>query len=551
MLKMHDQRDGKSLGCLLRAHRVAQGLTQVALAERAGCSAEMLRKFEADAKRPSRQAVERLAVALRLSADEREQLLALLPVSKRCLSGAPAPASPWFPHTKLHTPRPRADVLARQRLIEPIRRALGAVRLALLSAPAGAGKTTLLASLAAVHRAAGGHVAWVTLDEEDNDPNRFLAVLGATCEALAPGAGAAIKPLLIACGPDQGDRTSWVRQTLTTLINRLLDGPRDPAMLVLDNLHTLTEPPVVAALAFLLDQLPGHITLAVAARHDPPLALTQLRARRELLEVRLPELRFTADEAGSLLDETLRLGLPDTVLDTLCRRAEGWAAGLCLLTARLAGLPQPLDPFCLGAALAQGERDVSAYLTDEVLNREPPAMRTFLMETSPLTMLTTAACRALTGRGDSGALLDDLARRNLVLGAPTNRVSDVAIYRYHGLFRDVLQAQLQHEAPQRWEALCGRAVAIAQEQATASDVPIVDAGASKGVLTAGGEALSPREIEVLRQLAQGARNAAIAERLLISPHTVKHHVSSVLGKLGATTRTEASRLAYELGVARR
>lgn len=459
----------QTLGQLLRMHRTAHGLTQLALAEQSGCSSEMLRKYEADAKRPSRQVIERLAAALRLEIGERERLLGFLPVDERWAPAAPATSEPpWFPRTKLHAPLVRGDTLARPRLADPLGRALGSARLVLLSAPAGTGKSTLLASLYMAHAAARGRAAWVTLDEDDNDLVRFLAVLGDACEGLAPGAAAAIRPLMSGLAPDQGDRTTRVRHVLSALVNALLDATQAPALLVLDNLHTLTEPGLFAALDFLIDQLPGHVTLAIATRHDPPLPLTRLRARRELLELRLPDLRFTAAESVDLLNGTLQLGLEHSLVDALHNRTEGWAAGLCLLAARLEQLPEQAGRMRLLAGLAQSDRYLFEYLADEVLNREPPPVRAFLMETAVLSELTATTCRALTGRDDADGLLDDLYRRNLFLVAleddwhasgnvlsdePSGIARDEAIYRYHDLFRDFLQARLRREAPERWQAL--------------------------------------------------------------------------------------------------
>lgn len=451
-----------SFGQLLRAHRAARRLTQAALATRAGCSAEMLRKFEADAKRPSRQVAGQIADALGLGPAERARLLAQLP------GGAPAPALPAFPRTKLQAPRPRGDALARARLIAPLGQALGAARLLLVSAPAGTGKTTLLAALYAAH-SGGGRAAWVDLDGDDNDVARFLAVLGAACAALAPGAADAVGAHLSGLPPDHADRTTVVRSAMTALVNALLAAPAAPALLVLDNLHTISEPAVFAALSFLLDQLPGHVSLAIATRHDPPLPLARLRARRELLELRLPDLRFTADETAALLNDTFRLGLDDSLIDALYSRTEGWAAGLCLLAAGLEQLPEPDGRARLLAGLAQSDRYLFEYLADEVLNREPPFVRSFLLETSVLAELTPAACRALSGRDDADRVLDDLYRRNLFLvalerdwhrpdpDAAPAAPGDEAIYRYHDLFRDFLRARLRREAPEWWRMLHGRA----------------------------------------------------------------------------------------------
>jgi DNA-binding CsgD family transcriptional regulator len=60
--------------------------------------------------------------------------------------------------------------------------------------------------------------------------------------------------------------------------------------------------------------------------------------------------------------------------------------------------------------------------------------------------------------------------------------------------------------------------------------------------------ISPRELEVLRELAAGHSSKEIARRLAVSPNTVKTHVSRLLEKLGARRRTEAIQRARELGL---
>ncbi|HEU5100938.1 MAG TPA: LuxR C-terminal-related transcriptional regulator, partial [Roseiflexaceae bacterium] len=398
---------------------------------------------------------------------------------------APTADTPWFPRTKLQAPRLRSEALARPRLAEPIRQALGRARLVLLSAPAGTGKTTLLAALLALPAVKAGRAAWITLDGDDNELTRFLVVLAEACEALAPGSALAARRILAGTRPDQTDRTILGRQVISTLVNELLNAPPEPALLVLDDLHAVTDPAVHAALAFLLDQLPTYLTVAVATRHDPPLPLARLRARRELLELRLPDLRFTAGETAALLNETLGLGLETPTIDALYDRTEGWAAGLCLLATRLEQLPEPDERARLLASLARTSRYLFEYLADEVLNREEPFIRAFLLETSILTELTSAACQAITGRADADIILEDLYRRNLFLvtlddhrpsttdyhlriehAADLDRSSVVgrrSSYRYHDLFRDFLRARLQREAPEWWHELHRRAAAVERD----------------------------------------------------------------------------------------
>jgi LuxR family maltose regulon positive regulatory protein len=477
-----------TFGQLLRTHRTIRQLTQVALAAQAGCSSEVLRKFEADAKRPSRRLALRLSVALGLSEAQRDALLARLPHGDEPIVPPAAPAAsiadtPWFPRTKLQAPRLRGEALARPRLVEPIGQALGYTRLVLLSAPAGTGKTTLLATLYAVRAAEPRRAAWVTLDADDNDLTRFLVVLAEACEALAPGCALAARQTLAGTRPDRADRTILGRQVVSTLVNVLLDAPPASALLVFDDLHAVTDPAVHGALAFLLDQLPAHLTVAVGTRHDPPLPLARLRARRELLELRLPDLRFTAGETAALLNGTLGLGLETPTIEALYARTEGWAAGLCLLATRLEQLPEPDERARLLTNMARTSRYLFEYLADEVLNREEPFIRAFLLETSILTELTSAACQAMTGRADTDSILDDLYRRNLFLvalddqrqtttdqrlskqedGGDAHRSSFVtrrSSYRYHDLFRDFLRTRLQREVPEWWRELHRRAAAV-------------------------------------------------------------------------------------------
>lgn len=467
-------RDPLSFGGRLRQHRAAHQLTQAALAQLAGCSPKVLRKFEADAKRSSQQLAERLADALSLTGAERNQFLHAARDRMAARPPRPAPAAArvpepvaaptpvlrlnWLARTKLLPPRVRRDVLGRARLLRTVRSAIGEARLLLISAPAGSGKTTLLATT--LVQRAEYRVAWLALDDEDNDLIRFLYALIATLAQHQPNLLEQTAALLAdRTGSAQTDAAAFGRQVASALINGLADSPT-PIVLVLDDLHVVTEPAVYTTLDYLLERLPAQITVAVGTRYDPPLALTRLRARRELVELRLHDLRFTADEVSALLNQQHDFQLSTADLATLHMRTEGWAAGLALLTTSLEQATSDVERRTFLAQLAHTDRFLFDYLADEVLNRQDPFVRMFLLETAVLPELTPAACRAVTGRSDASAILDDLYRRNLFLVA-LDQAAGEATYRYHDLFRDFLRGRLRRDIPEWSQELHRRAAKAA------------------------------------------------------------------------------------------
>ncbi|MBI2864396.1 MAG: AAA family ATPase [Chloroflexi bacterium] len=356
--------------------------------------------------------------------------------------------------TKFQVPALPPDVLARQRLFDAIAAALKSRRLVLVSAPAGYGKTTLLAALprACAHLP----MAWLSLDEEDNDPIRFLAALVASLQSLDPGCGATVQSLLAeslapTSRPAVGD---YVRHIVGVLINEILTTLPEPFALVLDDLHRITEPAVYVALDYLLERQPSQMRLMMSARHDPPLALARLRARGQLAELRLGDLRFTPAESADWLQERLRLSLAPEQLKTLDAIAEGWAAGLRLLALSLEHLPSSAARGAFLAQMARRDRSVFDFLADEVLGQQPAAVRAFLLETSILPELTPDLCRAVTGRTDAETLLEQTAKRNLLMQALGEGSSS---YRYHPLFAEFLQRRLAQETPERVAELHCRA----------------------------------------------------------------------------------------------
>ena len=286
--------------------------------------------------------------------------------------------------TKLHVPRPQPGFVPRPRLVQALSEGL-ARRRVLICAPAGFGKTSLLADWA---RSAGRPVAWLGLDAGDNDPARFWRYVVAALDRAQPGIAGHLGPLL---GPPPPRSLDGF---VTALINELAAQPgRDEVLLVLDDYHLVDSGPVHESVAFLLENLPPGLLLAVSGRADPPLPLARLRARGQLAELRAAELRFTTEEAAALLGAAGPV-LPDTAVVALTARTEGWAAGLQLAALSLRGRT---DAAGFVAAFSGSHRFVLDYLADEVLDGQPGQVRAFLLETSVLERLSGELCDAVTG----------------------------------------------------------------------------------------------------------------------------------------------------------
>ncbi len=344
----------------------------------------------------------------------------------------------WLAATKLAAPARRHDALLRPRLIEALAAALKHARLILIAAPAGAGKTSLLAELP--HSFPDTTWSWLLLDAEDNDPSRFAAALSA---ALA------VTGITIEADPL---RTGDPRGVITSIINQIGQDKDRSFAIVLDDLHLITERSVHEQLDFLIDHLPANLRVVLASRHDPPMSLARRRARGELAEVRLQDLSFTEDETGVLANQHLGLNLSPKEIGLLYSRTEGWAAGLRLLATSLSQVPA--NRTSLLQSGMQGSRRIFDFLAEEVLDRQEPHLRRFLLETSILSSLRPDVCDALTGRRDSSRILEDLYRRNLYVVAADEAETS---FRYHDLFADFLREHLRRERPEDWAALHQRA----------------------------------------------------------------------------------------------
>jgi LuxR family transcriptional regulator, maltose regulon positive regulatory protein len=355
--------------------------------------------------------------------------------------------------TKLHMPASRPGLVPRPRLLARLDEGL-ARGLVLVCGPAGYGKTVLLADWA---RRGGRSAAWLSLDAGDNDPGRFWRHAVAALDRARPGTGDRVAPLL---GPPA---PASFQGLVMALINELAAQPDDgEALLVLDDYHVIGSPQVHESLAFLLEHRPAGICVVLASRSDPPLPLARLRARGQLTEIRVAELRFTPAEAAELLQH-MASGLPDASVAALAVRTEGWAAGLQLAALSLRGQD---DAAAFVAAFTGSHRYVLDYLAEEVLERQDKQLRTFLLETSVLDRLSGPLCDAVTGRQGSQALVEQAERAGLFV-VPLDEVR--GWWRYHHLFADLLRARLQQEQPGRAAQLHRNAAAWYSERGLAED----------------------------------------------------------------------------------
>ena len=348
--------------------------------------------------------------------------------------------------TKLYRPRSPRGLVSRPRLTERLDHGTAST-LMLVSAPAGFGKTALLAEWLAVQPHAPSierPVAWLSLDREDSQPASFWTYVIAALRTVAPGVGADALALLQAPQPPP------IQAVLTTLLNELSVIEND-VVLVLDDYHVIDTLDVQEGVAFLLDHLPPRLHLVIASRADPPLPLARLRARGELVEIRAAELRFTPDEAAAYLNGAMGLVLSAKDVAALEGRTEGWIAALQLAALSMQGRD---DNAGFIAAFAGDDRYIVDYLLEEVLQRQPEHVQTFLLQTSILTRLNAPLCDAVTGEASSKAMLEILDRGNMFLVPLDDRRR---WYRYHHLFADVLRARLLDEQPDVVPALHRRA----------------------------------------------------------------------------------------------
>jgi LuxR family maltose regulon positive regulatory protein len=337
--------------------------------------------------------------------------------------------------TKLFIPPSRPKIVLRSHLIERLNEGLHR-KLTLISAPVGYGKTTLVSDwLSKLDIRA----AWLSLDPEDDEPRRFWAYMVAALQTIQPELGLAVLAML------QAPQLPPIENLLSELINQIITFS-DKIILVLDDYHHLTSSSLHQGFNFLLDHLPPQMHLVIITREDPPLPLPLMRAKGQMVEMRIKDLRFTLEESNQFLNHRMRLNLQPEKVIVLEQRTEGWIAGLQMAALSLHELD---DAAVFIDAFAGDNRYVADYLISEVLDRQPEHVREFLLKTAIVDRFTPSLCDVLIANDSlqSGSIIEQIEALGLFV-IPLDHVRQW--YRYHQLFADLLRYRLRQDDPSRF-----------------------------------------------------------------------------------------------------
>jgi LuxR family maltose regulon positive regulatory protein len=364
--------------------------------------------------------------------------------------------------TKLIPPIVRDPVVMRSRLMERLRSGSGR-RLSLVACPAGFGKTTLLAAWHEIE-AARKPVAWLTLEDGDNDPAVLWSYVIEAVRRVCPAIGRPACLQAIGASP-------IVDVVLPRLVNELQE--QDSVTLIMDDFHRISDRATRDSVAWLVDHAPPSLQLVLSTRMEPALPLATLRAHGQLLELRAGDLGFTPEEADAFLNGRLGLDLRPEAVDSLVQRMEGWPAGLYLTAL---SLRQTGDRHAFVSRLAASSRHVVDFLETEVLAAHDPPMQALMLRSSILDRLSGPLCDAVLEQQHSAAMLDALSRSNLFL-IPLD--SDGRWYRFHQLFADLLRAEVERREPGLAPALHRRAYAWHRDHGTTGEAigHAIEAGA--------------------------------------------------------------------------
>ncbi|HEY4035655.1 MAG TPA: LuxR C-terminal-related transcriptional regulator [Ktedonobacteraceae bacterium] len=335
--------------------------------------------------------------------------------------------------TKFYVPVTLGPLISRPRLTALLNEGLKC-SLVLVSASAGFGKTTLLSTWCQSLPPNNPRVAWVSLDEEDNEPRLFWTYV---LTALSRQLPEYFTPLLAQL---QSPQVSPLKHILAVLINLLAEST-DHFLLILDDYQVISEQQVHTTLAYLIEHLPPQLRIVLATRANPPLPLPLLRARKQALEVRTDQLRCTTEETRAFLHEVMGIQLPDETIQEVTDSTGGWLVGLQLLGL---SLPEQVGPLTLLKEISGNQRYILDYLTQEVLQRQPQELQRFLLSTCILDQLSAPLCDAVIEQSGSQQILQRIEQANLfVVSLDSKR----QWYRYHGLFAEALRHQLERMYP--------------------------------------------------------------------------------------------------------
>ncbi len=348
---------------------------------------------------------------------------------------------------KTSIPPQGLNIISRRLILERLQKDLtvaeGFARgLTLFSAPAGYGKTTTARHWLSGQ---GSRSAWYSLDETDNDPERFWIYLISALQNINADTGKGALEVLRS-GTATSESVAGSESFLTPLLNDLF-AMDSPAYLVLDDYHLINNSRIHETMVFFVENLPPTLHLVVTTRSDPPWPLSRWRARGTMNEIRLEQLKFSEEEAARLLAETSGLRLGETQLHTLCKKVEGWVTGLQLAVASLSA-SENAEGFI--ETFAGTHRHIFQFLSEEAYASQSGTVQEFLMQNSVLNRFSASLCDAVTGRTNCSEILANLERNNLFV-IPLDE--EGIWYRYHPLFADMLFYKLKSRSPEEISAL--------------------------------------------------------------------------------------------------
>ena len=344
--------------------------------------------------------------------------------------------------TKLYIPQLSVDLVPRPRLYERLDEGLTR-KLILVSASAGFGKSTLVASWLSEREQP---VAWLSLDQGDNDPVKFWTYLIVAIQTIHQEVGGEARQIV------STPQLRSIEPVTVSLINDISQLPHD-LIVVLDDYHIIETEQVHTGLSYLLEHQPPNLHIVLSTRVDPSISLARLRAHSQLIEIRAEDLQFSTEEATTLLNEKMGLNLKPEHIEALNMHTESWVVGLQLAALSLKGQPS-YDSFI--EEFTGGHKFILDYLIEEVLVTLPDAQRGFMLRTSILDRFCGELCRAVTGDSSSGQMLDEILKNNLFL-IPLD--TEGRWFRYHHLFAEVLYALLEQDHPGEIGALHLKAAA--------------------------------------------------------------------------------------------
>lgn len=451
----------RSLGELLRWHRLRLGLSQEALAEAIGASARSIGRWEQDLALPQEIFRERLGQLFSVnlqhflavsSIQKLEPPLLSLPAWTADLLPASSQPGIFLLKSKLRPPQLPCTLVRRERLLKQLDAACKH-QLTVLCAAAGWGKTTLLSNWA---MCSPQPIAWVSLNEVDSDPSRFWELVIAAlrrCGSYLPTVGETALVMLHSSQPPA------LTTVLTVLIQEIEGMAAEAqAILILDDYQVIEDPAIHESLLFLLEHLPASLHLVLSSRIAPALPLSRWRLSGQVLELHDAELRFTPEEAHRFLQEAMDCSLAREEVQLLQERAEGWITGLQLAALAMRSWQ---DRSAFVKTFGGSHRLLLDYVQEEIFQHQPLPIQHFLLQTAVLTQMNAAVCQAITGEQESQLLLEAMERAHLFVVALDE---ERHWYRFHCLFREALLARLHANQPELVPLLHQRAARWYEEQ---------------------------------------------------------------------------------------